>query len=262
MAATSQERVNEARRIAAIIEPCALASWPARENLRDKGWVLRFTNGYSHRGSSVAVLDDDATNLAARIDAAERAYMQHGLVPQFQLTPLAPPVLKEALLGRGYTAISPTMVCAADVETVCAPGVDIGRVDMLQSANAAFDRLVVSGSHSKDDGDERLEILNRLAHPHIRAQAFDNGLPVACGVAVNVQGSAGIYVMRTAATYRRRGHASRVLAALARWAKMQGAILLYLQVEENNAPARTLYARAGFRDAYPYRYYVKPQTGT
>jgi ribosomal protein S18 acetylase RimI-like enzyme len=36
---------------------------------------------------------------------------------------------------------------------------------------------------------------------------------------------------------------------------VKGATRLYLQVEENNATARRLYAKAGFTDAYRYDYW-------
>ena len=63
--------------------------------------------------------------------------------------------------------------------------------------------------------------------------------------------------MRTHADFRRRGHARRVLGAIADWAAAQGAGQLFLSVEEANAPARALYEGVGFARAYPYRYYRK-----
>ena len=43
-------------------------------------------------------------------------------------------------------------------------------------------------------------------------------------------------------------------AELARFAASRGAERLYLQVELENEPARALYARAGFVEAYRYHY--------
>jgi ribosomal protein S18 acetylase RimI-like enzyme len=53
---------------------------------------------------------------------------------------------------------------------------------------------------------------------------------------------------------RRRGVAQSLLRTLAGWAGEQGAERLYLQVERDNAPARRLYDRLGFTEAYRYHY--------
>lgn len=60
--------------------------------------------------------------------------------------------------------------------------------------------------------------------------------------------------MRTRPEHRRKGYAARILASIATWGRAQGASRIFLQVEDDNAPARALYARAGFEDAYPYRF--------
>ena len=58
---------------------------------------------------------------------------------------------------------------------------------------------------------------------------------------------------------RRHGFGTAILRALAVWAERHGARNLYLQVEDDNAAARALYTRAGFTDAYRYRYRTKHQ---
>jgi N-acetylglutamate synthase len=52
---------------------------------------------------------------------------------------------------------------------------------------------------------------------------------------------------------RRRGHARALVHALARWAE-QRCTHAMLQVESTNAPARTLYASAGFVAHHEYHY--------
>jgi ribosomal protein S18 acetylase RimI-like enzyme len=63
--------------------------------------------------------------------------------------------------------------------------------------------------------------------------------------------------MRTTPLHRRRGHAQRVLAAIARWAGERDAARLYLGVKMANTPAVALYERAGFVAGYSYRYFRK-----
>ncbi|MBL7520861.1 GNAT family N-acetyltransferase, partial [Frankia sp. CNm7] len=57
------------------------------------------------------------------------------------------------------------------------------------------------------------------------------------------------------------GGATAVLAALARWAVLAGARRAYLQVEQDNAAARRLYAGRGFLPVYRYTYRVLAPSG-
>ncbi|MNL85424.1 Mycothiol acetyltransferase [compost metagenome] len=62
--------------------------------------------------------------------------------------------------------------------------------------------------------------------------------------------------MRTLPGHRRKGLASRILAALLHEARTLGARRAYLQVEADNAPAIALYSGLGFTPAYGYRYWM------
>jgi predicted GNAT family acetyltransferase len=60
--------------------------------------------------------------------------------------------------------------------------------------------------------------------------------------------------MRTLVALRRRGVARALVAAVAAWGVARGATLMYLQVERDNAVARTLYEAIGFETRYAYHY--------
>jgi len=57
---------------------------------------------------------------------------------------------------------------------------------------------------------------------------------------------------------RGRGLASALCRQLLRLAMADGARVAYLQVEASNAPARRVYERLGFADAYAYHYRSPP----
>ena len=61
--------------------------------------------------------------------------------------------------------------------------------------------------------------------------------------------------MRTLPMQRKQGCAGRILAAFAQEARSRGLEQAFLQVEEGNAVARSLYARLGFTTAWAYRYW-------
>jgi len=81
---------------------------------------------------------------------------------------------------------------------------------------------------------------------------------VGVGFGVVERGWLGVFGMATAEAERRRGVAVAVLGALTRVAAGWGwgAERVYLQVEEGNAAARALYARAGFTPSHRYHYRV------
>ncbi len=248
-----QEGINA---VAAAVEPCAIAAWPARNVLEIGGWLLRFTDGFSHRGNSVAARGFEGADVQAQIALAEIAYFARGLTPLFQITPLTQPANLEAtLIERGYLCDTPTNVMIADAASVKR---ETSNVKLASKPDASFKALVISGSHSAADGGERLDVLSRIAVPHIFASISENENVIACGMCTVTAGWGGINLMRTDLSHRRRGHAARILAALARWAESSGATKLYLQVEESNVPARLLYAKAGFADSYSYRFYRAP----
>jgi len=252
MAGTAQHSVNA---LAEELEPHAVESWPARETMTCDGWLLRFTSGFSSRANSASVLSYTGASLVRSIETVEAAYRARGLPPQFQISPASRPfALEEALRARGYKHKSPTILMVARAEAVAAPT----DAAIASVADAPFARLTREGSHSPADGDERLTILERAAHPKAFVTAYADGLAVSCGASVVTHDWASVYVMRTTPAQRRRGHGQQVLRAIAAWALKQGATRLYLQVDAANDAGRALYGHAAFRDGYRYLHYVGP----
>jgi predicted GNAT family acetyltransferase len=64
----------------------------------------------------------------------------------------------------------------------------------------------------------------------------------------------GLYDVFTAPEVRGQGLARRLCCTLLAQAGAAGAKIAYLQVETDNAPARAIYHRLGFDDAYSYHY--------
>jgi GNAT superfamily N-acetyltransferase len=252
-----QKPVN-ACALAEEIEPYAVASWPARQTQLLNGWLLRFTNGFTHRGNSVATLQFAGTNVGAAIDDVEREYRRRSLPPMFQVaSAVAPTRLADVLSTRGYEVVTPTFVRAATPAEMLVRLPEAVDVAIAPEPGVEFSSLVIEGSRSEGDGAERMEILSRVTAERACVTAFANGRAVACGTATLVGGHVGINLMRTTVAQRRRGYAQRILAAIARWAHDKDAVRVYLGVEMANSTALALYVRAGFAPAYAYRYYRK-----
>jgi GNAT superfamily N-acetyltransferase len=240
------------------LESAGVESWPARETLVLDGWLLRFTDGQTHRGNSIATHRYSGNRLGDAIEGAQEAYRARGLKPMFQISPAASPAdLERILRERGYATITPTLTCVASSLVMRASLPEAREVRSSGEPEDDFIALLLAGSRSEADGRERLDILSRIELPHICVTAYDKGIPVACGTGTLSKGWVGINMMRTALEHRRNGHAQRVLSAIARWADGKGVSRLYLNVEQANYGARALYTKAGFETAYEYRYSVK-----
>lgn len=100
----------------------------------------------------------------------------------------------------------------------------------------------------------RAALLARIRRPHRLGLLGVGGEPAAGGLVVADGDLAGLFALRTQAPFRRRGLGRRLVAGLVGWALGQGAGRVYLQVEEENAPALALYRSVGFARAYGYWY--------
>jgi ribosomal protein S18 acetylase RimI-like enzyme len=90
------------------------------------------------------------------------------------------------------------------------------------------------------------------------ASVREDGATIAIGRVAADAGWAGITAIETDSRHRRRGLATVVTAALATLAAEHGATGLYLQVEDGNAAARTLYEGMGFTGHHRYHYRIAP----
>jgi RimJ/RimL family protein N-acetyltransferase len=85
-----------------------------------------------------------------------------------------------------------------------------------------------------------------------------DGVLAAIGLGRIEMGHLGIFSMHTVDVFRGRGYAQLVVEALCAWGAAVGAHTAFLQVEADNAPALSLYKRAGFVPAYSYWHRLKP----
>jgi GNAT superfamily N-acetyltransferase len=246
------------------IERIAFAAWPAAEVEPLGGWRLRFNHGVTNRGSSVWPGPGPCeAGLAERIETVERFYQERGALACYQLSPAAdPPELDAALAAHGYDVFSPVSVEVAEVDAVLALAtpLDLAATCSETLPEEWFD---VSGRQGRFRG-EAVEIyrglLERLHGRAGFALARAGGQVAAVGLAVAAPPWVGVFSMLTLESYRRQRLGEAVLAAIARWAGERGAERMYLQVEVENAPARSLYAGVGFRPRYAYHYRRQPET--
>jgi GNAT superfamily N-acetyltransferase len=245
------------------LEDCAARAWPAAHVSDIDGWLLRFNHGVTRRANSVLPNRSRCRlPLAERLSRVEKVYRQWSLPIRYQLSPAAEPADLDAVLAaRGYIAVAPTGVQTASLATVRgatadkhpAPVTVAGRLDGRWLATYCR-----ADGFAGREAAVREGILRRIAQPTAYACLELDGAPAAVGLGILDMEWLGVFCMATCPEYRRRGAATAVLHALARWGERHAAGWAYLQVMDDNAAARALYTRAGFEPFYPYHYREAP----
>lgn len=83
------------------------------------------------------------------------------------------------------------------------------------------------------------------------------GQPAVCGLGVRTGDAYGIFAVVARPDLRRQGHGRALVAAMLMAARREGARSAWLQVGQDNAPARALYEGLGFATSYGYWYRVR-----
>jgi N-acetylglutamate synthase len=235
------------------------------------GWLLRVAPDLPFRRSSSAVPlapgDARTDRLEALVAGAERFYERWGVPCRFQLTPTAAtPAIDALLAARGYVVEAPVEVLAGPLEPLAAAGDPAIEVAVEPSlTDRGVDAWLASPHARADERADRLQgfarLLPRIGPPSLVAWAAIDGRPAAVGIGVVERGWLGIFGMATLPGARRRGCARAVAAALAVAAAAQGARSAYLQVEQGNGAARSLYRRLDLAPHHAYHYRTRPPLG-
>jgi N-acetylglutamate synthase len=261
--ATTAEAAGRVSTIVHELEELAFRAWPAEEVLELGGWRLRFTHQVTSRGNSVwpNVVSGELA-LEARVDAVEAFYRARGAPASFQITDAAVPRGLDAHLAAcGYVVQSPVVVETIGLEQFRFPG-QPPQLTTSVASSPSDDWFHVSVERGRFAGKKEVYagILRRIGSGAGFAIARVRGKVVAIGLGV-VEGQwLGIFNMTTLPEERRQHAASAILGALVGWGSARGATRAYLQVEEENQPARALYEASGFARAYSYHYRVNPPT--
>ncbi len=242
---------------ARFLEALAVTAWPPATQQKLGGWELGFDRGVTRRANST--LPNRLTAEAdpeALIAAVEQRYRARGPAPCFKISPAAAPAdLDRRLADRGYTAEGHSLVLTAEPEGTAghaapAPGVTL---QLLERPDREWCGACWPDAGSAEDA-ARTALAGRIESPRAFALARIEGKPAGAAAIACRSGWACITAVNTLAAWRRRGVAWTLMAGLTDWALRQAAEGLYLQVEVDNGPARALYDRLGFEDAYPYHY--------
>ena len=232
----------------------ATVSPEATEDLGN--WLLGFDSGAIGRAKCAVPLSHSMLPLSD-IETIERCYAAHGYPPMFRLPDLLEfGPFHTALRHRGYCDDRHSVVQVARAvdgrALVAKPDVAVAR-----RPDEAWGMVFLGEGFDPVDGASRVKSLSRAPDAIYASVRDESGEAMAVGAASFGFGWASIHAMRTALEHRRRGLAGRILSALANDAIDRGYERIFLQVEDNNTGAQSLYARAGFTTVWRYAYWQR-----
>lgn len=243
------------------LERIAAEGWQPLERTNLGEWVLRAAAGYSGRANSVMALGDPGRPLDDAFETVARWYRERGLTPMVQVPLPLLADLDAQLADRGWTAGPPVLVQVVDLAALQQAVSDVGGADgVTVTVDPVPDRAWLAAFRY---GDQPLPaaaeaIMTRADHPVFVAVRDAGGAPRAIARGAITPRWLGITAVEVAAPWRRQGLGRRVVAELARYAARHDVRHVYLQVAEENAPARALYAQLGFRTHHTYVYRRAP----
>jgi ribosomal protein S18 acetylase RimI-like enzyme len=240
------------------------ASAPPQQRWID-GWLLRFSPGKAKRARCVQAVADGRLPLAERLALCAAVLADAGLPMVVRLTPFSRPEgLDASLADLGYHLLDDTCVMVATRWPAGAEPLPAGwQLDPVGHADFAE---AVGGLRGSPAG-QRAAQAERLAASPVPYQGWvlrraGDAEVLACGQTATEGDLVGLYDVFTHPAVRGQGLARRLCAALLSQARAAGARVAYLQVEADNLPARAIYQRLGFVDAYRYHYRTPDRNAT
>ena len=247
--------------LARIEEAGLNASAPPQQRLVD-GWLLRFSPGKAKRARCINAISPGRLTVPEKLALCQPVFDEAELPLIVRLTPFSQPAdLDTQLEAMGMRVLDDTRVMVrTDLTGHRAPPLPAG-VTLTPVGHEAFARTVgmLRGSPlaQRQAHGQRLVMSPVPFAAHVLKR---EGEVLACGQVAIEGGLVGLYDVFTATAARGQGLARLLCSHLLEKAISRGATSAYLQVESDNHPARAVYHRLGFTDAYAYHYRTQHPT--
>ena len=240
-------------------EAAGFRAWPAASVTYDGAWAVRLTASHpAKRLNSINPLDpgDDA-HVEVRLARASARFRAYGRPLTVRVTPLTPASLSAHCDREGWSRLGASLVMAADISAIPLDEA----IDQLPLRDMAryVDAAIAAGAIGPDQRAGLSEIVGAIEPAKgLFVREVDNTVATSL-VCVQDGMLAGLFEVATQPQFRRYGFARSTLLSALKWAAQRGATKAWLQVEEANEPALTLYAQLGFCPVYRYDYRRPPE---
>lgn len=226
------------------------------------GWLVRLSPGKAKRARCINALAPGRQPLEDKLRECGVLYREAGLPMIIRLTPFSEPRGLDAELSqRGWERFDDSRVLVLpELAALAATGTtgespDALGLSVLRADPAGFAETI--GRLRESPPEQIREHARRLESSPVAFEAriwCDGERVVACGQIARQGHWVGLYDIAVVEAQRKRGVGRALCLSLLRDALGAGATAAYLQVDASNAPARALYQRLGFSDAFGYHY--------
>jgi ribosomal protein S18 acetylase RimI-like enzyme len=251
--------------LAARVEDAGLnASAPPQQRWLD-GWLVRFSAGKAKRARCINAVAPGRMPLQDKLALCQRIFDEAGLPLIFRVTPMSQPEnLDEWLATQGLRVLDDTRVMVHPDISALSPEPLPDGLSLQRVGHAAFAQVVgrLRGSPlaQQQAHAQRLELAPVPFEGWVLRRTGETSV-LACGQVATEAELVGLYDVFTAPEERNQGWARRLCAQLLRMTVDRSmARIAYLQVDADNHPARAVYRRLGFADAYGYHYRTAPDS--
>jgi len=240
------------------------ASAPPQQRWVD-GWLVRFCPGKARRARCVNAVAQGRLSLREKLALCQQVFDEAQLPLIFRITPLSQPTnLDSWLANHGLHKSAEACVMVNHDLTTLTPEPLPAAVTLQRVGHAAFAQVVgqLRGSPlaQQQAHAQRLELSPVPFEGWVLRRQGDSAV-LACGQIATEADMVGLYDVFTAVEARNGGWARRLCGQLLDGARQRSARVGYLQVDADNLPARSVYRRLGFDDAYAYHYRQTAQQG-
>ncbi|MCZ6640130.1 MAG: GNAT family N-acetyltransferase [Gammaproteobacteria bacterium] len=247
-----RDRIALSRRV----EEASLNAWPALQQILLDGWLLRFANGFTKRANSIIPLYPSTQAVPNKVRYCENLYARERLKTIFRLTSIASTnELDDYLTARGYEHHDSTLVLFTDLAGRSQPEPPPRKFELVNKDDWLKVYTQLTGMPEQAQS-LHAAILNGIRNTCAYAVLSEGDVPLACGLGVLEQELVGLFDVVTQVDRRKSGLGTDLVAELLNWGALKGAQTGYLQVVQNNKPARGLYQKLGFSELYRYWYRI------
>ena len=237
------------------IEYAARHAWPSIEEKELPYGVLRFAHGYTKRANSMTLYSAYRLNARELVSQCEDFFCSRQQPAIVRISPFASMGrIDNYLSDCGYTIADPSRVMIAPLRIHRVP-----RVHVLQvSRQAWLDAFYEIGGVNSEQREKHESLLHTISGRTLFAcLENDAGEPVCCAIGILFNDVLGIFNLATSPAFKRRQFATLMVDALLSWGRENQATYAFLQVNEINNAAISLYAKMGFGTFYHYWYRIK-----